>query len=220
MNCCCVDATAEFFDKQARRSEKYFRKKGLRKEQEYLVEGIRQNGVENAAILEIGCGVGAVHLSLLEAGAGKATGIDMSERMIAAARRLSEEKQVAQHASYVRGDFVAMHGATQVADVTILDKVLCCYENVHELIAYSTAKTRQLYAVSYPRQHWLAKRMFRSVVALAKLFRWKFHPYYHEPAIIQNAIASKGFEKSYERQTLIWVIQVFKRRNGNGEEIL
>jgi len=218
MNCCCVDATGKFFDKQARRMEKYFRRKGLRKEQQHLIEGLRQSGVEKASILEIGCGVGALHLSLLNAGATKATGIDMSEKMIDTARQLSEEMQLNERASYFRGDFVAMHEAAPAADVAILDKVICCYENVHELIALSTAKAKRLYAVSYPRQHWLVKSVFHSAAAAAKLFRWKFHPYYHEPALIQNTIAASGFEKNYERQTLMWVIQVFQRRNGNGEE--
>jgi len=215
---CCVDATGKFFDKQARRMEKYFRKKGLRKEQQYLVDGIRQNGVENASILEVGCGIGALHLSLLKAGAMTATGIDMSEKMIAAAHKLSVGMDLAQRTHYVRGDFVAMHEAAPISDVTILDKVICCYENVQELIAHSTSKTKRLYAVSYPRQHWIAKSIFRFAMAVAKLFRWKFHPYYHEPALIRNAITESGFEKNYERQTMMWVIQVFQRRNGTGEE--
>jgi len=215
---CCVDATEKFFDKQARRMEKYFRKKGLRKEQQYLVDGIRQNGVENVSILEVGCGVGALHLSLLKVGARQATGIDMSEKMISTARELSVEMDLAQRTHYVRGDFVALHDTAPISDVTILDKVICCYENVQELIALSTSKAKHLYAVSYPRQHWLARYVFHFAMAAAKLFRWKFHPYYHEPALIQNAIAASGFEKNYERKTLIWVIQVFQRRNGNGEE--
>jgi magnesium-protoporphyrin O-methyltransferase len=218
VSCCCVDATGAFFDKQARRMEKYFRKKGLRREQQFLVEGIRQNGMENVAILEIGCGVGALHLSLLKAGATKAVGIDMSEKMIDAAQKLSKEMDLARRTQYVRGDFVAMHEAAPVSDVAILDKVICCYENVQELIAHSTAKAKRLYAVSYPRQHWFAKSVFHFAAAAATLFRWKFHPYYHQPALIQGAIADRGFEKNYERQTLMWVIQVFQRRSGNGEE--
>ncbi len=218
MNCCCVDATGLFFDKQARRTEKYFRKKGLRKEQKFLVDGIRQCGFKNATILEIGCGVGALHLSLLKSGATKATGIDMSENMVAAARKLSVEMDLAQRVQYVRGDFVAMHEGAPVSDITILDKVICCYENVQELIVHSTSKARRLYAVSYPRQHWVAKSIFRFTMAVAKLFRWKFHPYYHEPALIQSLIVSRGFEPKYERHAFMWVIQVFQRRNGNGEE--
>lgn len=36
MNCCSFEGTNKFFNKQARRTEKYFKKKGLRKEQKYI----------------------------------------------------------------------------------------------------------------------------------------------------------------------------------------
>jgi len=218
MNCCGANATGEFFDKQAHRMERYFRKKGLRREQKHLVDGIRQSGIENADLLEIGCGVGALHLSLLQAGARKAVGIDMSEKMIATARQLARKMDLDDRASYLQGDFVNVHDRVSLADVAILDKVICCYEQVQELIAHSARKARLLFAVVYPRHGWLAQGCFRLMVAVANLLRWKFHPYYHEPALIQRAITAAGFEKSFEQQTLIWVIQVFKRRNVNGEE--
>ncbi|MDZ7363944.1 MAG: methyltransferase domain-containing protein [candidate division KSB1 bacterium] len=212
MNCCTLEGTNKFFNTQARRSEKYFKKKGLRKEQQYLAEGIRQKGLREAEILEIGCGVGGLHLSLLKDGAAKATGFDISEKMIATARRLSAEMQLQDRTQYRHGDFVAMHENAPVADVTILDKVICCYENAPELIAHSTAKTRRIYAVSYPRRHVLVKLMFRSAKFFLKLFRQAFHPYYHEPAQIQNWIGASGFEKVYERETCIWLIQIFERK--------
>jgi magnesium-protoporphyrin O-methyltransferase len=214
MTCCCIDATGKFFDKHARRTEKYFRKKGLRPEQKFLAEGIRQNGLRDTTILEIGCGVGALHLSLLKEGAAKAIGFDISEEMIASARKLSAEMGFAGRTSYTHGDFVTMHEGAPEADVTILDKVICCYENVEELIAHSTAKTRRLYAVSYPRKSRVVRIASRFIIAMTKLFRQAFHPYYHEPDHAQQLVGDNGFEKIYEQHTLIWAVQVFKRKNG------
>lgn len=212
MNCCVLEGTAKFFNKQARRTEKSFRKKGLRPEQKYLVEGIRQAGMGQAEILEIGCGIGALHLSLLKDGAAKATGIDISEQMIAGARRLAEEMGMQQRAQYSLGDFIEMEQTTPAADVTILDKVICCYENARDLIAHSLAKTRRIYAVCYPRRSALVRVVFRLGIAAAKLLRLRFHPYYHEPEQIEKWITTEGLEKTYEQQTLIWVVQVFNRR--------
>ncbi len=211
MNCCTLEATDKFFNTQAGRYKRYFKKKGLHKEQKYLVEGIRRSGMKDAEILEIGCGVGGLHLSLLKDGATKATGFDISEEMIAAARKLSAEMGLQERAQYRHGDFVAMHDEAPTADVTILDKVICCYEEVSELIARSTAKTRRIYAVSYPRPNKLVRLVFRSMKFFLKLFRESFHPYYHEPKQIQNWIAETGFEKVYEKETMIWLIQVFQR---------
>jgi len=209
---CCLEGTNEFFNTQARRLEKYFKKKGLRQEQKYLVAGIRQNEIKNAEILEIGCGVGGLHLSLLKDGAANATGFDLSEKMIAIARKLSQEMGLQDRAQYWRGDFVTMHGEAPAADITVLDKVICCYENAPALISRSTAKTRRLYAVSYPRENLFVKIMFRNAKYFLKLFGQSFHPYYHEPRRVQQWIAAAGFEKIYEKATLVWLVQVFQRK--------
>jgi magnesium-protoporphyrin O-methyltransferase len=221
MSCCCVpngaavEGTNEFFNSQASRYKKFFQKKGLHKEQRYLVDGIRRSGMAGAEILEIGCGVGGLHLSLLKAGAAKATGFDISEKMIATARQLAIEMGLQDRAQYWRGDFVAMHENAPMADVTVLDKVICCYENARELISRSTAKTRRLYAVSYPRQSAFVRFGFRSMKFFLKLLRETFHPYYHEPQQIQHWIAENGFEKVYEKTTTIWLIQIFQIKTQN-----
>jgi magnesium-protoporphyrin O-methyltransferase len=218
MSCCCVpnratlEATDKFFNTQAGRYKRYFKKKGLRKEQKYLAEGIRRSGMKEAEILEIGCGVGGLHLCLLKDGAAKATGFDISERMIAAARKLSAAMGLQERTQYRHGDFVAMYDEAPTADVTILDKVICCYEEVSELIARSTAKTRRIYAVSYPRQNPFVRLVFKSSKFFLKLFRQPFYPFYHEPEQIQSWIGASGFEKVYERETFIWLIQIFERK--------
>ncbi|MDZ7345044.1 MAG: methyltransferase domain-containing protein [candidate division KSB1 bacterium] len=217
MTCCAptssnLEGTNQFFNTQARRMEKYFRKKGLRKEQRYLVEGIRRNGIDHGKILEIGCGVGGLHLSLLKDGAGQATGFDISEKMIETARRLAAEMGLQERTQYWQGDFVARHDQAPLADITILDKVICCYENVSALIAYSAGKTRRIYAVSYPRESALVRRVMQASIFFLKLFRMPFHPYYHPPEQIQKWIIAEGFEKIYEQETFIWLIQVYQRR--------
>ena len=212
MTCCCLESTNEFFNTQARRLEKQFKKKGLRKEQKHLVEGIRRSGMNDTEILEIGCGVGGLHLSLLKDGAAQATGFDISERMIATARTLAAEMGLQERTQYWQGDFVTMHEKAPMADVTVLDKVICCYENASALISRSTAKTRRIYAVCYPCQNGLVRFIFRNAKYLLKLFRQTFHPYYHEPQQIQNWIVENGFEKVYEKETVVWLVQVFCRK--------
>lgn len=221
MSCCCVPTgaavagTNEFFNTQARRYKKYFQKKGLHQEQKFLVDGIRRGGMQDAEILEIGCGVGGLHLSLLKAGATKATGFDISEQMIATARALAAAMELHERTQYWLGDFVAMPEKAPMVDVTVLDKVICCYPNAFELILRSIAKTRRLYAVSYPRPSAFVRLGFRCLKILLKLLRQTFHPYYHEPRQIQQWIVENGFEKFYEKTTTIWLIQVFQRKTPN-----
>jgi len=212
MNCCTTNGTGKFFSKYARQYEKYFRKKGLRPEQKHLVEGMRACGLAQASLLEIGCGAGGLHLSLLKEGASRATGYDISERMIAGARQLSAEMGFEPRTQYWHGDFVALHESAHEADVAILDKVICCYENVRELIAASTAKTRRVYAVSYPRESAWVRRFFQAGIFFCKLLRSSFRPYYHSPQEIVRLITAAGFEMAYERRTFIWAVQIFQRK--------
>ncbi len=212
MNCCANNGTDKFFSKYARQYEKYFRKKGLRPEQKHLVAGIRAQGVSNADLLEIGCGTGGLHLSLLQEGASAAIGFDISERMIASAQKLAAEMGLQERTQYRQGDFVALYETAASAEITILDKVLCCYENVRELIASSTAKARRVYAVSYPRESAWVRRFFQTGIFFYKLFRSSFRPYYHSPQEIMRHITAAGFELAYERRTFIWAVQIFQRK--------
>lgn len=189
-----------------------FKRRGLRVEQRLLVEGIRRRGLPYHDILEIGCGVGALHLTLLQDSAATAIGIDISEKMIAAARQLATELRLHQRTRYHQGDFLDLHESLTAADVTILDKVICCYPEAQPLIAASAAKTRQLFAVSYPRPSRFAKLAFRLLLAGLKLLRIKFHPYYHPPGQIEEWIRAQGFEKEFDERTLIWAVQVYHRR--------
>ncbi len=212
MSCCCAtEGTNRFFNTQAGRVEKYFRKKGLRPEQKHLLHGLKQSGLEQASILEIGCGVGGLHLSLLQAGAASAAGFDISEKMLQTAQKLAAEMNYQERTQYWQGDFVALHEHAPAAEITILDKVICCYENFTELIRLSTAKTRRLYAVSYPRQSFAARIIFRAAIFALRLMRVSFHPFYHPPRLIEAAIQQQGFEKVFARHTLMWAVQVFQR---------
>lgn len=213
MNCCTLEGTNKFFNTQAGNMIRRFKKKGLRSEQRLLVEGIQKNGLAQVEILEIGCGVGALHLTLLNRGAARATGIDISSKMIASAQQLAAEMHLQGRTQYQQGDFVALHEHLPLADIAILDKVVCCYTDARALIARSTAKTRRLYAVSFPRQSWIVRLAFGLANLFLRLLRSSFHPCYHPPAQIESWIAEQGFEKQYSATTFIWSVQVYDRKN-------
>lgn len=212
MNCCTLESTNKFFNTQAGSMLRRFKRRGLRVKQRLLVQGIRRSGLTPSDILEIGCGVGALHLTLLQDGAAAATGIDISEKMIAAARQLAAELRLHQRTRYQQGDFLDLQESLAAADITILDKVICCYPEAQPLIAAAAAKTRQLFAVSYPRPSRFAKLAFRLLLVGLKLLRIKFHPYYHPPGQIEEWIRAQGFEKEFDERTLIWAVQVYHRR--------
>ncbi len=193
------------------RHRRHYLKKGLQKSQRQLIEGLARAGIGGAALLEIGCGVGYLHQSLLETGAARAVGIDLSDKMLEEARARARERGLAARTEYLQGDFVELAETLQTADVVILDKVVCCYPDAEALIQRSLAKGRRVYALTYPRDRWFV-RWGVGLTALALcLIRSPFRSYVHDPKCIEAWITARGLRKDYEAQTSIWLTQVYAR---------
>jgi len=162
-------------------------------------------------VLDIGCGVGSLHLTLLKEGAKHSLGVDMSEGMLREAKRFALEFGLAEKTDYVAGDFTQLSSSIPESDITILDKVVCCYEDVEGLVRTSTQKTGQTYAVSHPRENVLMRLLFRGHMTLAAIFHWSFHPFWHDWAQVRSLVLSNGFELVYENATISWQVLVYKR---------
>lgn len=190
---------------------KQFRKKGLAKEQKFLLEGVRQEPVTAKKILDIGCGVGSLHLTLLKEGAERAVGVDIAEGMIENAKSFATNLGLADKADYIVGDFVEVSNTVPDADITMLDKVVCCYEDLDLLLEQSTKRTHCIYALTHPKENFLVEFMFKTHIQFSKLFRMKFRPFWHNWARMRDQIATRGFQLAYENSTLFWQVLVYKR---------
>jgi 2-polyprenyl-3-methyl-5-hydroxy-6-metoxy-1,4-benzoquinol methylase len=216
MDSCCTpggscSGTGSFFSRWSRLYAKRFRRGGLEPVQKYLLEGIRLQPVRGSSVLDIGCGVGSLHLTLLKEGANRSVGVDMSEGMLKEAKRFAQEFGLSEKTEFIAGDFTQISSAIPESDITVLDKVVCCYENVERLVRTSTEKTGQTYAFSHPRENLLMKTLFKGHMTLARIFRWSFHPFWHKWDELQSLVLSSGFELVYENATISWQVLVFKR---------
>jgi magnesium-protoporphyrin O-methyltransferase len=213
MTCCCPQAGAagRFFSHFARLHRRFYQKMGLQKTQKQLVEGLRQAGFADARLLEIGCGVGYLHQHLLAQGAASAVGIDLSEKMLEEARRLAAQRGLANRTRYILGDFVALADGLEPADVTILDKVICCYPDADSLVETSLARTRRVYAFTIPRDRWFVRAGVALTAFFLRLVRSGFRTYVHDPERIHARVAAQGFHKLYENRTAVWLTRVYVR---------
>ena len=103
---------------------KGYRKNGLGVRALVLVEFLQQRGLEGKTVLDIGSGIGALHMELLLAGAERATGVDASPTNIAAARTLAQEMGVADRVEERQGDFVDLASDIPAADIVTLDRAI------------------------------------------------------------------------------------------------
>ncbi len=213
MSCCCPHArsASRVFSFFARRYRKRFERKGFEPSQKNLIAGLEQVGLENADVLEIGSGVGYLHQSLLHKGAASAVGIDLAPDMIHEARRWAHEQGLSARTRYLIGDFLTLQDEIPEADVTVLDKVVCCYPDAQGLVQGSLAKTRRVYALTYPRDRWYTHLGAWCGTVFMRILRSDFRPYVHDPVQVEAWISAQGFAKRYEVRGLIWLTQVYAR---------
>ncbi len=143
MKCCQSSAGyGEFFsEEQARREARRYRSKGLSKASRWVVDAVRERGIEGGTVLEPGGGIGAVEIELLKAGAARSTVVELSPGYEQVAAELAREAGVAERMERRVGDFAA--DGTEPADVVVLHRVVCCYPDYERLLGAAAEKARQ-----------------------------------------------------------------------------
>ncbi|MDH5181990.1 MAG: class I SAM-dependent methyltransferase [Gammaproteobacteria bacterium] len=211
MTCCCPHSRSggRLFSFFARSYRRRFSKKGFEPSQKQLLAGLAAAGYQGADLLEIGSGVGHLHLYLLEQGAKRATGIDLAVDMIAEARNWAEQRGLAERVTYINGDFIEHLNEIETTDICLLDKVVCCYPDADTLVNQSIRKTGRVYALTYPRYRWFIRMAVGLGAVILKLFGSDFRPYAHNPADIERWINAAGFSKFQEYKTFIWLTQIY-----------
>lgn len=212
MSCCaipCAD-TNRFFSRLAALHRWRFRLFGFEKTQKQLIEGICAAGLDNATLLEIGCGVGQLHQHLLQQGASTAVGVDISPRMLDEARRLAQQAGLSDCTRYFPGDFVELADVLDEADIAILDKVVCCYPEPERLIEATLDCTRRVIALTYPRDRRMTRIGVSVIAGFMKLLGSDFRPYVHDPADIRRWISRRGFVLQGEPAlTASWQTEIY-----------
>ena len=213
MSCCCPHSKSggRLFSFFARSYRRRFTKNGFEPSQRQLMRGIEQAGFANATLLEVGSGVGYMHQVLLEQGAKSAVGIDLASDMLKEAQQWADEKGLTNRVQYIQGDFIELLDHVDNAEVTILDKVVCCYPHAELLINSSTKKTNRVYALTYPRNRWFIRVAMEVMAFFLKLIGSDFRSFVHNPDDIERWILQAGFKKSYQEQTFIWLSQVYEK---------
>jgi SAM-dependent methyltransferase len=172
----------------------------------------KENGTER----DERCGRGGLLLRLVEAGAARVSGVDLSEASIGAARNRFEQAQLAKLARLSVGD--AARVPLEPHDWVILDRVMCCYQDVERLLANTLPASRQMYAFSVP-----TSRGWRGVVA--RLEEWfenawntlRGRPcpgYVHSLDLIEERLASAGFRLRHHDRQRLWHIAIYERAAG------
>jgi SAM-dependent methyltransferase len=178
-----------------------------------LLEELGDVASEHPTVLELGCGSGALTVALLERGATRAEGVDLSPGSVEAARLRAESAGVADRTTFAVGDGASV--ALVRHDWVVLDRVICCYGDLDHLLARSIAAAGRRYAFTVPvSAGWrgAAKRAWLRLEAATS--RWRGRPcpgYVHDVARIDDALAGAGFRPLRRRRAGMWHVAVFER---------
>ena len=210
-DCCRPDYDAVFGDRAARRELAAYRRKGVDGTTRDLVQAIREAGVRDASVLDIGGGVGVIGAELLGSGASSLVDVDASRPYLAAAQSEMERRGFADRSTFRHGDFVELADEIDPADVVTLDRVICCYGDWVGLVDRSTARARRLYGVVLPRDRWMVRVVVAASNVGLRLFRQRFHFYVHPDRAIDERIRNAGFEPIHHRRGLAWQSVLYRR---------
>lgn len=176
-----------------------------------LIEVIRSQGVEGARVLDIGAGVGAVHVALLEAGAAAAIDVDASPEYLATAQAEAERRGLAGRVEYRFGDVVMIGAELPAVDVVTMDSAICCYPDLEPMLAAATRTRPRLVGISYPRDVWWMRAFMRLYNLWSAVRRSPARYFVHRHAQLERWMAGAGYRNVHEGGIRVWRVVLYER---------
>ena len=211
-SCQCAGCDAQFGDKHAAKDLKRYRESGPDPTTRLLLDAIRTHGLQNATLLDVGAGIGVVHHELLSAGAHSAVHVDATDGNLRIAEQEASRRGHREKVTFLRGDFVDLAPRIEAADIVTLDRVICCYPNMEELVVASAAKANRVYGAVYPRE----RLIFKVWVVFDNWFRRvrgnPFRTYIHPIGTIDRVLERHGLQQRSVRDTFGWRVAVYVRQ--------
>ena len=212
MSCCQCQGIENMFDKKAaKRHLKRYLKNGPSKTTNMLLDAIHKIDVQGLDFLDIGGGIGAIQYDLIKAGASGGTSIEASSAYIDVVKDEILQNRLAETVSFKFGDFTTMASDVNSADIVTLDKVICCYDDMSELVGLSSKLARKIYAVIYPRDVWWTKLAFLMMNLYSRIKGSSFRTFIHPTQKVEEIIFGNGLKRNYYATTLIWQVAIFTK---------
>jgi hypothetical protein len=207
-DCGCANV---FSTKEAEADLKRYRDKGPESSTRALIDAVLAEGVDGATLLDVGAGVGAIQLGLLDAGLSRAASVDATEAYVEAAREEAERRGFGDRVAGRVGDFVALAAEIPRADFVTLDKVVCCYPDMPALLGQAAERANRAVGLVYPRETWWNRILARGFALWGWLTRDPTRWYIHPVAEIDSVLMRAGLMPHDVRRELIWQISLYRR---------
>jgi magnesium-protoporphyrin O-methyltransferase len=203
-----------FGEDEAKANLKDYRKRGPAKQTKLILEAVRSLGLKDAALLDIGGGIGTIHHELLKDVASQATHVDASSAYLKVAteeaKRMGHEARV----NFIHADFTDVAEELPQVDVVTLDRVVCCYPNMRGLLTAAASKSRAAIALTYPREEWYIKAGMAVMNFVQKLRNDPFRVFVHSVSEMEALLKAEGLKRITTRRLFVWEMSLYQRYSG------
>ena len=210
--CCDADLALIGYDGRAASKDlEALRAHGPRSWTQELIDVIVAEGVDGSVVLDIGAGVGALHLALLEAGAGRAVDVDASREYLAAAREEAVRRGLGNRVEYRYGDVVELAAELPAVDVVTLDSVICCYPYLPTLLEAAVSSRPRLVGLTYPRDVWWMRIFMRAYNGAHALARSPARYFIYRHRTVRGMLCGAGYAEIHDGGIPPWRVAVYRR---------
>jgi 2-polyprenyl-3-methyl-5-hydroxy-6-metoxy-1,4-benzoquinol methylase len=215
MDCCSSAVIESRFDEQyVQKKLKRYRKKGPKETTTILARVIAEEMTQAATLLDIGGGIGDLQHMLIPMGVARTINCEASTAFLQACNQEAASQGYADQITHIQGDFVELANEIPEADIVTLDRVICCYPDMPELVSASLRKALTLYGIVIPSETWWVK-LATSVYYNLRFLMQKnpFRVFVHSTDAMEDLIHKAGFQRLYYQETGGWQILVFSRQS-------
>lgn len=215
MSSCCEPAEYDkvFDEKHARSNAREYARKGLTGDAQHIVDLVRTRMSPGYSLLEIGGGIGEIHLELLRDGAARVLNVELATQYEIVASELIRERGFADRVERRLGDFVREAADVPAADVVVMNRVVCCYPDPDALVGAAAEHARRLLVMTFPVDRWWIRWGIAAGNAWLALRGNRFRGYVHATRVVLATAERRGLRLVSQRRGLIWQLVAFAPRD-------
>lgn len=181
-----------FTARRARQAAEKFRTSGLDRDSRRIVDFLEALGIQGASVLDVGGGVGPLHLELLRRGASRATSIELVDSYDAEAEALARELGLAEQVTRLHGDLAADPSLVVQHDIVVLHRVVCCYPDANRLIQVAAGRAGRALVFSHPPRNLLARALVGAENLSRRARGQSFRVFVHDPSAMADVAGDGG----------------------------
>ena len=176
-----------------------------------MVDLLAEAGFDGATVLEIGGGVGEIHLELLQRGAASATSLELSPAYDADAQQLLADRGLTERVHRRQLDLAVEPTAVEPADVVVLHRVVCCYPDYARLLAAAAGRTRRHLVFSHPPRNVVSRTILGMQNLALRMSGSEFRTFAHPPAAMLAVLAESGLAVRAQERGRVWRVVALSR---------